>query len=66
MVYFGKIKFYNLKSKFGFITQLNTRNDYYFYIKNPQEELNANDPVSFELKETKKGIEAYNVKKINP
>ncbi|MBA2611210.1 MAG: cold shock domain-containing protein [Bacteroidetes bacterium] len=62
--YFGKIKFFNLKNKFGFIRQSNTENDYYFYIKDPVEELNTNDVVSFELKESKKGIEAINVKKV--
>ena len=55
-VFFGKIRFYNLKSKFGFIRQSNTETDYYFYLKNPSEELNTNDIVSFELKETKKRI----------
>ena len=43
-VYFGKIKFYNLK--------------------NPTEELNPEDLVSFELKESKRGLEAFNIKKI--
>ena len=43
-VYFGKIKFYNLKT--------------------PTEELNPEDLVSFELKESKRGLEAFNIKKI--
>lgn len=63
-VCFGKIKFYNKKSCFGFINQKETANDFYFYLKNPSEELNTNDSVSFELKETKKGLEAFNVKKL--
>jgi len=63
-VYFGKIKFNNLKNCFGFIRQNNTEQDFYFYLKNPSEELNTYDAVSFELKESKRGIEAFNVKKI--
>jgi cold shock CspA family protein len=64
-VYFGKIKFYNLKSKFGFINQTNTRNDYYFNLKDPIWELQTNDFVSFELKESKRGLVAFNLKKID-
>jgi len=63
-VYFGKIKFYNVKSCFGFISQKNTNEDFYFYLKNPSEELNIDDAVTFELKESKRGLEAFNVKKI--
>lgn len=63
-VHFGKIKFYNKKSCFGFINQKDTENDFYFYLKNPYTELNTDDVVSFELKETKKGLEAFNVKKL--
>lgn len=61
-VHFGKIKFYNKKSCFGFINQKETEND--FYLKNPSTELNTDDVVSFELKETKKGLQAFNVKKL--
>lgn len=63
-VYFGKIKFYNLKNCFGFIRQNNTEQDFYFYLKTPTEELNPEDLVSFELKESKRGLEAFNIKKI--
>ena len=63
-VHFGKIKFYNKKSCFGFINQKETGNDFYFYLKNSLEELNTDDKVSFELKESKKGLEAFNVKKL--
>ncbi len=63
-VHFGKIKFYNKKSCFGFINQKETENDFYFYLKNPSTELNTDDVVSFELKETKKGLQAFNVKKL--
>ena len=63
-VYFGEIKFYNLKNCFGFIRQNNKEQDYYFYLKTPTEELNPEDLVSFELKESKRGLEAFNIKKI--
>lgn len=65
MTVYGKIKFYNKKNKFGFVNQLNTRNDFYFYLKNPQEELSENNIVSFEIKESKKGFEAINIKKVD-
>jgi len=63
-VYFGKIKFYNLKNCFGFIRQNNKQQYFYFYLKTPTEELNPEDLVSFELKESKRGLEAFNIKKI--
>lgn len=63
-VYLGKIKFYNKKSCFGFVNQNETENDFYFYLKNSSVELNTGDVVSFELKETKKGLEAFNMKKL--
>lgn len=60
----GKIIFYNLKSKFGFIKDNETDADYYFYEKNPQEKLAKDDNVMFELKQGKKGLEAINVNKL--
>lgn len=61
---YGCIKFYNKKSKFGFIQQLETNKEFYFYLKAPKEELLPNDVVSFELKESKKGHDAVNVAKV--
>lgn len=60
---YGRIKLYNTKSKFGFITQLETNTEFYF--KNPKEEqLLTEDVVSFQLKASKKGPSAINVAKV--
>lgn len=64
-MYKGKVKFYNLKSKFGFITEEVTGLEYYFNIKNNLVYFQKDDKVSFELKDSKKGKEAYNVTKLN-
>ena len=59
----NKKDFFNKKNKFGFIKDNETGRDYYFYIKNPIENLDKDDVVSFEIKPSKKGPEAINVKK---
>lgn len=58
----GKVIFFNMKGKFGFIKEDGTGTDYYFYIKNPTGTIKANDRVKFEIKQAKKGPEAINVK----
>jgi len=64
-MYRGKVKFFNAKSRFGFITEEITGADYYFYIKNTEINFTKEELVSFDLKDSKKGKEAFNVKKIN-
>lgn len=58
----GKVKFFNLKSRFGFITDDATNEDYYFYIKNPNIKFNEGDRVTFSIRKAKKGMEAISVK----
>jgi CspA family cold shock protein len=58
----GKVIFFNMKSKFGFIKENKTGTDYYFYIKKPLEKIEKNDKVTFEIKQAKKGLEAIHVK----
>lgn len=60
----GKIIFFNTKSKFGFLKDDVSGDDYYFSVKKPTEELTKDDRVSFEIRPSKRGPEAYNVKKI--
>jgi CspA family cold shock protein len=60
-LYNGVVKFFNLKSRFGFINEENTKNEYYFYIKNPAIKFTAGEKVCFNLKEGKKGMEAINI-----
>ncbi len=58
----GEVTFFNLKSRFGFIKENSTGTDYYFYIKNPSETIVKGDKVTFEIRQAKKGMEAYSVK----
>lgn len=60
----GVVKFFNEKNKFGFVKEEETGTDYYFYIKNPADKISSGDKVTFELRESKKGKEAFNIKMI--
>jgi len=64
-MYSGTIKFFNQKSKFGFIKCNEDGKEYYFHAKDVEGGaiLDAEDKVSFELKEAKRGPEAVNIKK---
>lgn len=59
----GKIIFFNKKTQFGFIKSTNDDKDYYVRGKNLIDEVTEGDEVEFELKLSKKGPEAYGVKK---
>ena len=61
----GTVKFFNVKNKFGFVKCNEDGKEYYVHAKNVEgEQLNQNDSVQFELKDTKRGSEAVQVKKI--
>lgn len=64
-MYSGIIKFFNQKSKFGFVKCNEDNKEYYVHLKDvePGVILNTDDKVIFELKEAKRGPEAVNVKK---
>jgi CspA family cold shock protein len=59
----GVVKFFNVKSRFGFISEDSTGTDYYFYIGNKNVSFDKDDKVVFEIKQAKRGPEAINVKK---
>lgn len=61
----GVVKFFNLKSGFGFIKDFESEEEYYFNKKSVKEELKENDQVSFDISEAKRGKEAVNIKKTN-
>jgi CspA family cold shock protein len=65
-MYSGTIKFFNQKSKFGFVKCNEDGKEYYVHAKDVEAgvTLETDDKVSFELKEAKRGPEAVNVKKI--
>ncbi len=60
----GKVKFFNKKSKFGFIRVDETEQEIYVHDKNVEGELKENDLVSFNIAPAKRGPEAIDVKKI--
>jgi CspA family cold shock protein len=60
----GIVKFFNQKTKFGFIIDDETKKEYYAHAKYVEGEIVANDHVSFELKAAARGEECINVKKI--
>jgi cold shock CspA family protein len=60
----GKIKFFNVKSGFGFLVDLETNLEYYFREKSLQSKVEENDVVQFELINAKRGPEAVSIKKL--
>ena len=64
-MYNGTVKFFNLKSKFGFIKCTEDGKEYYVHAKDIEGgELNADDKVTFELQDAKRGPQAVQVKKV--
>ncbi len=57
----GVVKFYNRKSKFGFIRDSETGTEYYVHGKDIAGQVEEGDVVTFELKEEKRGPAACNV-----
>jgi CspA family cold shock protein len=57
----GVVKFFNRKSKFGFIRENESGQEFYVHIKDVIGPINEGDHVTFELKEEKRGPAAVNV-----
>ncbi|MCE3281826.1 MAG: cspC [Chitinophagaceae bacterium] len=60
----GTVKFFNEAKGFGFITPSNAGRDLFVHSSNVSEDIRQNDKVEFDIREGKKGPEAYNVKKV--
>lgn len=60
----GIVKFFNKKSKFGFIIDDETKQEYYVHAKETDGTLEEGSRVSFELKLAKKGYECIKVQKL--
>ncbi|GAI44604.1 unnamed protein product [marine sediment metagenome] len=60
----GVVKWFSIKKAYGFIESQGK--DYFVHIKNIEEKskLEKGDKVSFEVKETPRGLKAIKVKKI--
>lgn len=60
---YGKIKFLNQKSGFGFIVEKESGKEIYVHIKDISGTLEAGDDVEFEMVERKRGPAAVKVRK---
>lgn len=57
----GKVKFYNTKKEFGFITDVETKNDLYVHDDDLIDFIVQGDDVTFEVAKTEKGLVAVKV-----
>lgn len=61
----GTVKFFNSEKGFGFITPTNSKGDVFVHYSNLIHEIMADDKVSFEVEEGRKGPHAVNVERID-
>lgn len=60
----GIIKFFNESKGYGFIKENDTNREIFVHATGLVDKIRQNDPVSFEVTEGKRGLNAINVKKI--
>jgi CspA family cold shock protein len=60
----GTVKFFNESKGYGFITDDNTKEDFFVHVTGLNGQIQQNDKVEFETQEGKKGINAVNVKRV--
>jgi CspA family cold shock protein len=58
----GKVKFFYDSKGYGFLTEIETGNDYFFHFTGMLDKVTKDDKVSFELQEGQRGLKAINVK----
>ena len=58
----GIVKFFNQTKGFGFITEDESKTDYFVHLSGIIDQIKDGDLVEFELTEGKKGLNAVNVK----
>lgn len=58
----GKVKFFNRRRGYGFIESEMLESDVFVHVTNMEDAITKGDNVAFELKESSKGVEAYNVR----
>ena len=63
MIWVTHKKFFNQLKGFGFIKDNETGEEYFVHEKGLLEKIEDNDTVTFELREGKKGLNAFDVKK---
>jgi CspA family cold shock protein len=59
----GVVKFFNPKAKFGFIITPESKEEYYVHMKDVDFPIQTGDEVTFELKESPRGLQAVKVSK---
>ncbi|MFC5270501.1 cold-shock protein [Adhaeribacter terreus] len=61
----GTVKFFNESKGYGFITDDNTKEDFFVHVTGLNgAQIQQNDKVEFDTQEGKKGINAINVKRV--
>jgi len=60
----GTVKFFNDAKGFGFVTDEESKKEYFVHVSGLIDEIKEGDEVEFELAEGKKGLNAVNVKVI--
>lgn len=60
----GTVKFFNESKGFGFITEEDSKTEYFVHVSGLIDEIREGDTVEFDLKEGRKGLNAVNVKVI--
>lgn len=58
----GTVKFFNESKGFGFITDVESRTEYFVHVSGLNDQVRENDEVTFDLQEGRKGLNAVNVK----
>ena len=61
----GTVKFFNAEKGYGFITPANKSKDIFVHNSGLIHEIMENDRVSFETEQGQKGINAFNVERID-
>ncbi len=58
----GTIKFFNESKGYGFVTESETKEEYFLHATGLIDQVKEDDLVTFELKEGRKGLNAIDVK----
>jgi cold shock protein len=59
----GKVKFFNESKGFGFIKMDDPSQEIFVHVTGLVDQVRENDPVTFEITQGRKGLNAVNVKK---
>lgn len=60
----GTVKFFNETKGFGFIVEEDSNKEHFVHVSGLIDEIKEGDNVEFDLKEGKKGLNAFDVKVI--